>query len=1289
MRFSVLGPLEVTGDGRPIVFGGVTQRAFLAFLLLNANRTVPVTQAVDALWGQTPPPSAKNMLHNAVWGLRKALKVLDPTGDVVSVLSQKPGYLLRVPADRVDLHQFKALVADGRAAAAAGDQAGAAEVFRRALALWRGEALADLTDSGIAWPVLGALEEARLTAWEDCFEAELSCGRHSEVAGELASLVEAEPLRERLCGQLMLALYRSGRQAEALSAYRRARSVFVAELGIEPGPGLRQLEQAVLSQDPALAATTGPAPVAARVPAPAVTGGAWERRRVSLVLMDVRPAGAVVTDRQVRDQRLADVFGAVRAVAGRFGGAMGGVLGTTVQVVFGADRTQEDDPVRATRAALVLREQLSPAEGRPEPGAEVRFALATGDALVSAEDRQAPPMTVGVSEHGLRLLAVVPAYDIVACESTYRAARAQIEFAPGPAGCWTPLSADAMPATGETLPLVERARETGLLGQLLEDTIRRGRPHLVTLLGDAGLGKTRLATELIRLAEDHAMPVRGLVPRVGGVAAYSGLFEIVKAFAGIQATDPGATAEEKLGRAVRQAVRDTERVGWVETNLRALAGLDRGRPSDVSPDEVWRAARVFLEEAAATEPLMLVLEDLHGADEKMIDFVDELADQLGPVPLLLVATARPELLRRRPGWSGGKRNATTISLTSLSDAGTAHLLRILFSRYGLSEKDFEADADATFWPDLVARIGGNPRFAEEYVRMLAEIPGAARDLRLPESVQAVLAARLDTLPGDERAVLQDASVLGMVLWPGAVATVSGRDVEMVRRCLESLVRREILSRNRRSAVAGEPEFVFDQVLTREIAYERLPLDVRAKRHRLAASWIERLPVDHAESLAYHYATAVSLAAATGRPTEELSTRARAVLADTGRRAEAMGARKAAVQCYRAALELCPAHDPVRPELLLRYGKSLAETDGGGEVALIEAREGLLVSGDIVGAADAEVHLAMLADRREGDRGSRLRRDRAMELVSEAEGADATGLRCALAMSLVIDGRCGEAREVASRALASADRLDRPDLQVGALKALGAARIDLGEFDGVEDLRRAVRICAQHGRPTTRALGNLSCGLARAGLLGELAEVRSEATVSAAKYGDIVAGRMLRGTAVVEHYWAGEWTAAVEAAGRLLADFGPNWLPLRASWHMVRGRSALSSGDLSGAEDAAALSLSVARRLNDPQDLCPALAFSARAAHLAGRKEEARGLVEELLKLLAGRTMLPDIGADFPIVLSDLGYTEPALDAVRPSPWRTAAIAFLAGRRSEAADEYRRIGSRPDELQARLAIRAEA
>ena len=1269
MRFSVLGPLEVVYDGRQVAFGGVTQRAFLAFLLLNVNRTVSVTQAVDALWGDAPPPSAKNMLHNAVWGVRKALKELDPSGEVVSVLSQKPGYLLRVPEECVDLHQFKALVTEGRSAAASGDPGAAAEVFRRALALWRGQALADLADTGITWPALGALEEARLTTWEDCFEAELACGRHREVISELSALVEAEPLRERLCGQLMLALYRAGRQAEALSVYRRARAVFVAELGIEPGPGLRQLEQAVLAQDPALAVARTPGFAPAR-PAESKTSGAWERRRVSTVLLDVRPLGCA-------DQRLAEVLEVVRDVTARFGGVVSGMVGTTVQVLFGAERTLEDDPVRATRAALVLRERFRPAEGG-ETVAEVRLAVATGDAMVSRDDRPLPPMTIGVSDRGLELLAEVAAYEIAVCETTYRAARAEVEFVAGPGGGWTPVSAEAESAHGEPLPLVERDRETGLLAQLLEDIVRGGRPHLVTLLGEAGLGKSRLVAELAGIAEAHPMRVRTIEPRtrdIGDGAAYCSLFEIVKAFAGIQATDPSAIVEEKLGRAVREAVSDPDRVGWVETSLRALAGL--GRPAAVPAEEIWRAARVFLEEAAATGPLLLVLEALHAADDQMLDFVDELTGQLGPVPLLLVATARPDLLRRRPGWSGGKRSATTISLTPLSDAGTALLLRMLFERYGLSEKDVEADAE--FWPDLVARIGGNPRFAGEYVRMLAETPGSG--LGLPESVQAVLGARLDTLAETDRAVLMDASVLGTVVWPGAVAAVSGRPLDEVRRSLETLARREILTRARRSSVAGEPEYVFGQVLTREIAYERLPLAARAKRHRLAASWIERLPVDHAESLAHHYGSAVSLAAATGQPTAELSGRARAVLAETGRRAEGLGALRAAVRCYRAALDLCPAHDRARPELLLRYGKALAAT-GGGEDVLGEAREALLVSGDIVGAATAEFHLALLADRREGEVGSRPRREHAMDLVADAEGAAAAGLRCALAMTMVIDGHCAQARELADRALAAADRLERPDLQVDALKARGAARVDLGDLDGISDLRRAVRICARYGRPTTRALGNLSCGLARAGQLGDLPGVRAEAELSARKYADVVAGRMLRGTAVVEHYWAGDWGQALEQAARLLAEFGPDWLPLRASWHMVRGRNALYTGDAAAAEVEAGLSLGVARRLNDPQDLCPALAFSARVALAAGRKEEARAFVDELLKLLSGRTLLPDIGVDLPIVLADLGYAAGALDDVRPSPWREAAMAFVAGDPAEAAELYRQIGSRPDEEQAR-------
>ncbi|MFC9331190.1 BTAD domain-containing putative transcriptional regulator [Kitasatospora sp. NPDC057015] len=1295
----------------------MTQRALLAFLLLNPNRAVSIPQAIDALWGETPPASAKNMLHNAVWGLRKTLKDLDPSGDTVALLSQKPGYLLRIPAEQVDLHRFRELVTQARAAGADGDPAAAAAAFRRALALWRGPALADLVSAGITWPVLGALDESRLTAWEDCLDAELACGRHGEVIGELTVLTDTDPLRERLHGQLMLALYRSGRQADALAAYRRARMVFIAELGIEPSPGLRQLERAVLSQDPALSLAREPAAGTALAPGngaagPPAPGEGWEHRRVSTVLLECRPAWQAGTDPQTRDQQLSAVLEVVRATASRFEGIVAGTIGPVVQLIFGSDRTREDDPARAVAASLALRDRLRSADGLPEDTAEIRIAVTTSDTLVSRNGQHGAPMMAGEAREGLTLLSLTPAHEVMVCPATYRAGREGTAFAPGPAGNWRPLSATAASRPGEPVALVERRRETELLDRLLEDTVQGRRPQLLTVLGEAGLGKTRLVGELLRSAERHPAQIRSLVARLpdiaGGVqrageaagegSAYFLLHDLVKSCTGIKDTDPLGTAAGKLARTIRQVVCDPQQADWVEANLRLLTGIDGAHPAGRPAEDVWRATRVLLEETAAASPLLLVLEDLHRADDVLLDFVDEFTEELGPVPLLVVVTARPELLWRRSAWSGGKRDATTVSLTALSDAGTAQLLQALATRHGLSGTGADSPTAPATWdpvsrPGLITRIGGNPFFAEEYIRMLAEsaAPGAAEADALPESVRTVIAARLDTVPPEERAVLLDSSVLGPAVWPAAVAALCGREPAEVRRCLDALTRRGLLTRCRWSSVAGEPEYAFGHALTREIAYARLPVDARAVRHGLAASWIEKLPFEHSARLAYHYCAAVTLTALAGRPTTELSDRARAVLAGAGRRAWAMGAHRAAVHCLRAAVELCPAQDPARPELLLRYGKAQAECDGTGEATLLEARDMLLMSGDLTGAASAEFHLAALADRRVGHLASRVRRDRALELVRHDDGPEATELRCGLALALAIDGRCEEAEKLARRALADAERLDRPDLTADSLKALGAARVDLGDLDGVADFEHAVRILAGHGMSTTRALGNLSCALAKAGRLDSLPAVRDDALRAAAVYGDAMATRMLLGSAVVEHYWAGEWADAATQATGLLRSSGPDWLPLRGSWHTVIGRISLARGDLDHAGEHATLGLSAARRLADPQDLCPALAFSARVAEAAGRPAEARGFVERLLTLLEGRTLLPDIGVDLPLVLTRLGYAASALDQVRPSPWSAAARAYLTGDLAKAADCYRRIGSLPDELQASLgaAERAEA
>src|SRR5919109_2135269 len=244
-QFSLLGPLAVTSNGEAVALGGQKRRALLAVLLLEANQVVSRDRLIDALWGEEPPDTARNTIQVYVSQLRKLL----PEGMLETVA---PGYRLAVEPDSVDLFEFVRLSEEGRGALAAGDAAGAAETLRAALALWRGPPLADLAWEPFAQSEIVRLEELRLAALEDRIDADLALGRHGQLVSELEQLVAEHPLRERLRAQLMLALYRSGRQADALAVYQRARRTLVDELGIEPSETLRRLERAILAHDPSL-----------------------------------------------------------------------------------------------------------------------------------------------------------------------------------------------------------------------------------------------------------------------------------------------------------------------------------------------------------------------------------------------------------------------------------------------------------------------------------------------------------------------------------------------------------------------------------------------------------------------------------------------------------------------------------------------------------------------------------------------------------------------------------------------------------------------------------------------------------------------------------------------------------------------------------------------------------------------------------------------------------------------------------------------------------------------------
>lgn len=250
MRFSVLGSIEVTSDAGPLELGGVKQRAILGYLVLHANKVVPTSHLLHAMWEGSPPPTARKMIQNAVSGIRRVLSGQSHRGQSPTALrTHAPGYRLQVDPETVDLHRFRKLAREGRAAIGDDAPERGAELLRAALALWRGRALADLVEAGYRWSELTALEDERLSALEDRLDAELVCGRHREITPELEVLTATEPLRERLCEQFMLALYRSGRQADALRIYRRTREALVDSLGLEPGRDLQELQQRILDHD--------------------------------------------------------------------------------------------------------------------------------------------------------------------------------------------------------------------------------------------------------------------------------------------------------------------------------------------------------------------------------------------------------------------------------------------------------------------------------------------------------------------------------------------------------------------------------------------------------------------------------------------------------------------------------------------------------------------------------------------------------------------------------------------------------------------------------------------------------------------------------------------------------------------------------------------------------------------------------------------------------------------------------------------------------------------------------
>jgi predicted ATPase len=474
---------------------------------------------------------------------------------------------------------------------------------------------------------------------------------------------------------------------------------------------------------------------------------------------------------------------------------------------------------------------------------------------------------------------------------------------------------------------------------------------------------------------------------------------------------------------VTGVVAEDEDERWIERHLRPLAGLEAEETgTNNTRAEACAAWRRFLEALAEQQPLVLIFEDLHWADEALLDFVDHLVDWASGVPMLILATARPELLARRTGWGGGKVNSATIQLSPLSEDETATLVHTLLRPGTLP---LEAQVQ------VLERAGGNPLYAEEFLRMVSERPGRRA---LPESIQGIIAARLDGLSRDEKELLQEAAVVGKTFW---LAALGGERATLEER-LHSLERKEFVRRERRSSVAGEAEYAFRHSLAREVAYEQIPRAQRAGKHRAAAHWIESLgrAHDHAEMLAHHYLAAFEYAQAAAQPTDDLGERARHALRDAGDRAFGLNAVDQAARFYERALASWPQEE--RAELLLRYGHALLLCeDERCDDTLALAAEELVAAG--LGERAAEAH-ALLAQRwwERGDRDRAFEQlDRARALVREAPPSPAKArVLSESSRVLAIGGQSVAALPIAQEAHTMSEALGLTDL---AARSLGQRR----------------------------------------------------------------------------------------------------------------------------------------------------------------------------------------------------------------------------------------------------------
>ena len=1011
-----------------------------------------------------------------------------------------------------------------------------------------------------------------------------------------------------------------------------------------------------------------------------------ERKVVTVLFADLVGFTSRAEQLDPEDVRavLAPYWERLRGELEKRGGTVEKFIGDAVMALFGAPVAHDDDPLRAVGAALAIRDWA-----REEADVQVRIAVNTGEALVllGARPGEGEGMAAGdVVNTTARLQAAAPINGVLVGETTYRATRDVIEYAEHepvvakgkaePVAVWEAVQVRArlgMDVERATTPLVGRRRELGVIVDAFDRARSEREPQLVTLVGVPGIGKSRLVGAFFSHLESSPDLVwwrQGRALPYGEGVSFWAVSEMVKAQAGIEENDAAGVAEDKLRVAVEHVVGQDDRE-QVVANLLPLVGIGQ-RTGGGESTAAWR---MFFEGLADQRPLVMVFEDMHWADDGLLDFIDHLVDWATGVPLLVIATARPELLDRRPSWGGGKLNVSTVALTPLTDDEAAQIIHGVLEQAALPAETQQA---------LLDRAGGNPLYAEQFARLYME-RGTAEDLPMPETVQGLIAARLDGLSAEEKRVVQDAAVFGKVFWAGAL------DAE--EQLLHSLERKGMVRRERRSAVGGESQYAFRHVLVRDVAYGQIPRATRAEKHVRAAGWIEALgrTEDHAELVAYHLWEAFELGLDVGNRLGE-------ALAAAARRAIALQAYAGALDYSRRALELPTGDAARRAELLAVHARAQAilhaDTTG-----LRDAIDHLEQVGDVEAAADLAAFAANAA-------WNANRRPEAEELVAHGEtlleGREPTRALCAvLSEKARLSGFVDDpdvAEATAREALELAERFDLVELRAECIANLANNAWARGEYERSRELNEeALSVAPPGSRQAMRAMVN-GCLTLLARADGPGLRTLIAASVEAAqRLGDAQFVAWCMAPHIYENYvCVGRWDEALERLASVLRDvertggsyMQSNFYVERATILAARGRDAEARADL----DVVVASIETNR---DIQFRAALLTAAAPVYDVLGDRARVAELLDRLLQIAPpARTFAPPFSAEVAVAIARHGYadrflerfaqarphrrleaarlvwTSRAVDAVEiyadGSPWEEATVRLLAAEQLRAA-----------------------